>query len=520
MKEPAAPHRPPNQPPGGDSGKITSIFDAISGEAVVYQYDALNRLISASGSGWTQTQAYDGFGNLTGRTGTGTAQSTTISTPTSATTNRLSGYTYDANGNLISTGYTYDVENRISFANAGGVQYFYDARNKRVWQATCLPGSCTPGGTWILNTATVNLFGADGKQLASYGPQPAWNNNTTNQVVIKFSPSAVRSYFGGKLVGQQLGTNIYEPVIQDRLGSVGKYYPYGEERNSPQLPNDQVKFATYTRDSATGNDYADQRYYTSTLGRFMTPDPYNASVGPGDPGSWNRYAHTRGDPINRQDPSGLDDCGSEDGTPCPEPIPFPGGCILYPDGTYVCPPGPGAGEKQRGPTTGNNRPGRIPDSVMEAEKNKAIQKAIDILKNNKDCAADFGLTGPNGNSSPDPITVLLQISNSITYNYVYSPPGTVTSARTDGLGPLTSIPLPNPPDTFIQVYSFVDIVLNDTAGSFVTGTANDQVVTILHELGHAYWDLFGQGTSAILPDGTSTTQSEANTAKIKKDCGL
>ncbi len=280
-----------------------NVYDAISGESVAYQYDSLNRLISAAGSGWTQTQAYDGFGNLTGRTGTGTAQSTTISTPVNATTNQLSGYTYDTNGNLISTGYTYDVENRISFANAGGVQYFYDAQNKRVWQATCLPGSCTPGGTWILNSATVNLFGADRKQLASYGPIPAWNNMTTNQVAITFGPVAVRSYFGGKLVGQQLGTNIYEPVIQDRLGSVGKYYPYGEERNSPQLPNDQVKFATYTRDSATGNDYADQRYYTSTLGRFMTPDRVRGRAT--NPQSWDRYAYGSSDPVGLNDPTGL-----------------------------------------------------------------------------------------------------------------------------------------------------------------------------------------------------------------------
>ena len=243
-----------------------------------------------------------------------------------ATTNQLSGYTYDANGNLISTGYSYDVENRISFANAGGVQYFYDAQNKRVWQATCIPGYCTPGGTWILNTAMVNLFGADGKQLASYGPLPAWNNNTTNQVAIKFSPSAVRSYFGGKLVGQQLGLNIYEPVIQDRLGSVGKYYPYGEERNSPQLPNDQVKFATYTRDSATGNDYADQRYYTSVLGRFMTPDPHEASGGPSSPGSWNRYAYASSDPANNNDPTGLDAEG-----------PPPDGCYINGDWIPICP---------------------------------------------------------------------------------------------------------------------------------------------------------------------------------------
>ena len=96
------------------------------------------------------------------------------------------------------------------------------------------------------------------------------------------------------------------PIIQDRLGSVGKYYPYGEERNSPQLPNDQVKFATYTRDSATGNDYADQRYYyTSVLGRFMTADPYRGSMDPKQPQSLNRYAYVWGDPLNSNDPSGL-----------------------------------------------------------------------------------------------------------------------------------------------------------------------------------------------------------------------
>ena len=43
----------------------------------------------------------------------------------------------------------------------------------------------------------------------------------------------------------------------------------------------------------------------------MTADPYRASAGPRDPGSWNRYAYTRGDPVNRMDPSGLDDCGDD-----------------------------------------------------------------------------------------------------------------------------------------------------------------------------------------------------------------
>jgi RHS repeat-associated protein len=66
-----------------------------------------------------------------------------------------------------------------------------------------------------------------------------------------------------------------------------------------------VKFTTDTRDSVTGLDYADQRCYASTFGRFMTPDL--GSGGAGNPGSLNRYSYTRGDPVNRHDPTGLDD---------------------------------------------------------------------------------------------------------------------------------------------------------------------------------------------------------------------
>jgi hypothetical protein len=40
----------------------------------------------------------------------------------------------------------------------------------------------------------------------------------------------------------------------------------------------------------------------------MTPDPSRSSGGSSDPGSWNRYGYTRGDPANRVDPQGLMDC--------------------------------------------------------------------------------------------------------------------------------------------------------------------------------------------------------------------
>jgi hypothetical protein len=50
----------------------------------------------------------------------------------------------------------------------------------------------------------------------------------------------------------------------------------------------------------------------------MTPDPYQASGGPSAPQSWNRYAYTAGDPVNRLDPTGLEyeDVCSADGNYC------------------------------------------------------------------------------------------------------------------------------------------------------------------------------------------------------------
>jgi RHS repeat-associated protein len=82
--------------------------------------------------------------------------------------------------------------------------------------------------------------------------------------------------------------------------------PFGDEITSPQTSNDRVKFATYTRDSYTGLDYADQRFYASTYGRFNIPDPFGGSIHNGNPQSWNRYSYTLGDPINGNDPTGQD----------------------------------------------------------------------------------------------------------------------------------------------------------------------------------------------------------------------
>jgi len=109
-------------------------------------------------------------------------------------------------------------------------------------------------------------------------------------------------------------------VVTDRLGTVRAntqgesfaYYPFGEERTSTVDGRD--KFATYFRDTV-GLDYAEQRYYNSSLGRFWSVDPGGIRTAhPGNPTSWNRYAYVNGDPVNFQDPHGLDGNCGPDGT--------------------------------------------------------------------------------------------------------------------------------------------------------------------------------------------------------------
>jgi RHS repeat-associated protein len=102
----------------------------------------------------------------------------------------------------------------------------------------------------------------------------------------------------------------------DQLGSVVNssqaYFPWGETKGTSN-PQDTWNFAIYWQDSNTGLDYANNRYYSNAYGRFMTPDPYTNSGRLTDPQSWNRYAYTRGDPVNRKDPAGTcDQSGDSD----------------------------------------------------------------------------------------------------------------------------------------------------------------------------------------------------------------
>ena len=71
-------------PGGQNNGQISSVVEG-SGETVSYQYDRLKRLVAASSTfGWSQQYGYDGFGNMTYKSGNFNAL-------VDPATNRLSG---------------------------------------------------------------------------------------------------------------------------------------------------------------------------------------------------------------------------------------------------------------------------------------------------------------------------------------------------------------------------------------------------------------------------------------------
>ena len=190
----------------------------------------------------------------------------------------------------------YDVSNRMVGSNGSSLQGSneYDSSNRRVYQLK----QHFDGNGWVTDATEYYFYGIPGQKLGTYFAAVSGSGAGTT---MSWSLSQTQVFFGRKLISRSISV-----AQEDIRGSVGSYYPYGEDRTS--TANDAIKFATYVRDSVSGLDYADQRSHVPGVGRFTTTDPYQAGGGAGSPGSWNRYAYVEGDPIDFNDARGTSRC--------------------------------------------------------------------------------------------------------------------------------------------------------------------------------------------------------------------
>ena len=283
---------------GSNDGLISGITDSVqAGRSVSYTYDSLARLSTALTTGsasypqWGLSWTYDRYANRTAQAvtaGTGPSNSVNVS----ATTNQLgSPYAYDASGNMTNDGLNtlaYDGENRVTSATNSSTSgtYTYDGGGLRVQKVA---GA----------TTTVYVFSGS-KVIAEY------DNGTAPT-----APSREYVYSGAILLAKidSTGTHYYHQdlvsnrLVTDSSGNVAEqlgHYPYGESWYN--ATNDKLFFTTYERDSESGNDYAQARYYVSRVARFSAVDPIGGAIG--DAQSNNGYAYTENDPVNLVDPSG------------------------------------------------------------------------------------------------------------------------------------------------------------------------------------------------------------------------
>ena len=245
----------------------------------------------------------------------------TVNSSTNYTANNVNQYTainsqnltYDTDGNMLSDGnwaYTWDGENRLTrmvstnLTKTLSFEYDWQGRRiaKKVWNNTT--GTGTP--------ATYLKYIYDGWNLIA-----ELNGNSNNAKVrsytwgLDISGSTMEAGGVGGLLFIDDNTNGVHFVSYDLNGNVMglvkaadgtisasyEYGPFGEllVSTGTMASSNPFRFSTKYRDNETDLYYYGYRYYSPSLGRWISRDPID------EQGGLNLYAFVNNDPVNKWD---------------------------------------------------------------------------------------------------------------------------------------------------------------------------------------------------------------------------
>jgi RHS repeat-associated protein len=256
---------------GADNGNLAGITnDRNANRSQVYGFDAVNRVASAAtasgctASCWSLTFGLDQWANLKTATATGIATPVSLSV---GTNNQITTgpFTYDASGNETADAtstYVWNAESEIK--TGGGVTYLYDGRGKRVEKS----------GTKLY------WYGGSGEVLDETDTTGSTANTTFSEYVYFDGARAARRdylnnvyyYFEDQVKSSRVIAEIPAGSTTPTLCYDADFYPYGGEIDFTNACAQNYKFQGKERDTETNNDYFGARFYSSTYGRFLSPD--------------------------------------------------------------------------------------------------------------------------------------------------------------------------------------------------------------------------------------------------------
>ncbi len=330
-------------PSGYDSaGNPLSYTDSVTG-IWSFSYDTLGRLVTSSRSSPQSANycwSYDSFGNRTAQESSpspfqaqfGSAESCTLQSGAALTSSVIVSYNannqmistpynpnqsdgYDRAGNMAYDGvnsYLYDAEGRICAVYSSPIAgtssmigYIYDAEGRRIAKGTIASWSCDLTKNQF-STSNDYVLGPSGEQLtekaltvANGSSTMAWLHTNVwadGQLIATYDNAGLHFYFGDPLGTRRVQTD-YAGVIEQTCSSL----PYGDGESCGIAPTEHL-FTGKERDTESGNDYFGARYYASSMGRMLSPDPGTPTpLHLLNPLRWNMYSYALNNPFSYTD---------------------------------------------------------------------------------------------------------------------------------------------------------------------------------------------------------------------------
>ena len=288
------------------NGNVATENDSVNGDWT-FIYDDFNRLAASSGPVGAYSYGYDRYGNrqqqnLTAGTGI------TVMQTYSSGNNQMDGACYDAAGNMLdgahscplmgSPKYVYDAENRL--VGTAGAVYVYNYAGERIAKQSGSPGTQSYADT------TEYLLGPGSEQLAEFD-----SSGTLRHANEWASGRLWSTLNNGQLsyhTTDWLGTRRMQTSASGGVTLTCSNLPFSDNQICAGSGPDATEhhFTSKERDIESGNDYFEARYYASSMGRFLSPDPsglYYAD--PNNPQSFNLYSYALNNPLKFVDPTGL-----------------------------------------------------------------------------------------------------------------------------------------------------------------------------------------------------------------------